>query len=380
MLLLLLSCVQTTEVTPPPAGLLLVTVDTWRADHMSAEFSPNAWAVAQSGANYTNAWSPIGLTTPAHATIMTGFLPHKHGVRGNNHHGYELGAEQLTLAESLSNQGYTTAAFVSAWPAGPNGGLEQGFESFSGPESGERTSSVAVSEAEIWIESQEGPWFAWVHLYEPHGPYSPSAEDDIFGEGDRARYAGEVHAADRLAGPLYELAKATNSALIITSDHGEVLDEELEHYGQCNWQHSRSATDGVLRVPLIVAGPEVTPAVYDDRVGLNDIFSTAHELLGLTAPSVEGAGSLLPPNNRETWVGESGLCDESCATGCEPAGVEGKDLAVFQGGNVLIQRPGIGFLGEVGLVSELEGILTPTALGAEAEVQPELARELGYLE
>jgi hypothetical protein len=258
--------------------------------------------------------------------------------------------------------------------------MAQGFESFSGPESGERGSAIAVSEAKLWIEAQVGPWFAWVHLYEPHGPYEPSHEDDLFGQGDRARYAGEVHGADRTAGPLYDLAEATGSTLIITSDHGEVLDERLEHYDECNWQHSRTATEGVLRVPLVVAGPRVTAAVYDARVGLSDIFQTAHELLGLSAAVVEGAGTLLPPTNREFWVAESGLCDETCATGCDPAGVEGKDLVVFGADSVLVQRPGVGLIGEATLARELEGVALPSAPSDHVDRQPELARELGYLQ
>ena len=116
----------------------LLTIDTWRADHFSAEHTPNLWALAEQGQRFTNAWSPIGLTSPAHATMFTGVPPWEHGMEANNHHGYRLPADAQTVAEDYQAQGWYTAAWVSAWPAGPAGGLDQGFDAFSGVDAGER--------------------------------------------------------------------------------------------------------------------------------------------------------------------------------------------------------------------------------------------------
>lgn len=361
VLWLLLCCSR-----PPKApGVLLVTLDTWRADHFSPELTPEAWDLGERGARFRDAWSPIGLTTPAHATILTGHMPPEHGLRANNHHGYALGGDEVTLAERFQEAGYATAAFVSAYPAGPEGGMAQGFEHFSGPEASERPTAETLSEARAWLDQQGGPWFLWLHAYDPHGPYEPIGWDGE--DSDPARYAGEVRQADRLLGPFVREAMARGSTVLWTSDHGEVLAEE-----KCGVQHERSSSEVVLRVPLVVAGPGVPGGAVDRRVGLSEVMPTLLHLAGLEDPRED-----LFTIDREVWVGESGLCDPNCTAGCAPEGVLGKDRVVY-GETSLIDRPGVGLLGDESLAPHLAGWAVPS--GPTGTVDEERAKALGYME
>ena len=145
----------------------LITIDTWRFDHLSQDFTPNLWALSQMGERYEKAYAPVGLTSPSHATMLTGLMPWEHGMRANNHHGFTLSNDVHLVQDDFER--WDKAAFVSAWPAGPNGGLGRGWDQFSGPDSGERRGSIAVSQAMEWLNNS-GNSFLWVHLYEPHGP------------------------------------------------------------------------------------------------------------------------------------------------------------------------------------------------------------------
>jgi len=363
VLWLLLSCSK----TPKTPGVLLVTLDTWRADHFSEALTPEAWAVGERGARFSDAWSPMGLTTPAHATILTGDLPPGHGLRANNHHGYALAEDAVTVAERFREAGWASAAFVSAYPAGPEGGMTQGFEVFSGPDSGERPTAETLAEARAWLDQQGAPWFLWVHAYDPHGPYEPLDWDGE--DSDKARYAGEVRQADRLLGPLVREALARGSHVIWTSDHGEVLDEE-----KCGVQHERSSHEVVLRVPLVVAGPGVSRGPVDRRVGLSEVGPTLLHLAGLEDPRAD-----LFTVERTVWVGESGMCDPRCTSGCAPEGVLGKDRVVHGPDSKLVDRPGVGLLGDHALAPHL--LEWPVPSGAPTgTVEADQARALGYMD
>lgn len=349
MFLLLLACSK-----PAPPGVLLVTIDTWRADHLTEELTPNTWALG--GARFRDAWSPIGLTTAAHTSLMTGQLPPEHGVRGNNHHGYLLPPDREMLASAFKEHGWATGGFVSAFPAN----LPGGFDTFTAPKSGERAGSVAADAAHDWIREQDGPWFAWVHLYEPHGPY----EGDGATDGDR--YDQEVTRADGLLKPLYELAK--DSFIVVTSDHGEVHEEET-----CGWQHARSSSPMVLRVPLVVAGPGLDEQWPDRQVGLTDLRATLLELPGLED------GTTVFEVERTAWVGESGFCEPGCAPGCAPEGFVGKDRVVYGAdGGKYVDRPGVGQIGDPLYAKFLESYPAPTAEPENPNIGE--ARALGYVQ
>lgn len=373
MLWLLLACTSSSPELPP--GILLVTIDTWRADHFSEDLSPEAWAVGEQGLVFQRAYSPIGLTTPAHASLFTGLQPPSHGVRGNNHHGYQLAESHTTLAEHLAAANWATGAFVSAYPAGPAGGLSQGFQVFDGPEAGERTAAETLEKARMWLTHQESPWFLWVHVYEPHGPYTPpsSAVRDHDPEGEKGAYAGEVRGVDRVLGPLYREALASGSWLAITSDHGEVLDEE-----PCHWQHERSSSDAVLRVPMVLAGPDIPTGQRDDPVGLMDLFPTVLQLAGVPDPGGHHGSSVLKISERTTWYGESGLCETDCSPGCSPSGFLGKDRVRFDSGERTVLRPGTRSSTDPAIQALFSDYPAPTL--PEGPRDAEMGEALGYLD
>ena len=363
---LLLACGNPTPELVP--GVLLVTVDTWRADHLSETLTPEAWHLATNGARFENAYTTIGLTTPAHASLFTGKTPAEHGLRGNNHHGYALDPSHQTVAEIYKEQGWSTAAFVSAFPAGPEGGLQQGFEVFNGPTEGERTTEETLSNATAWLQSQTKPWFLWVHAYDPHGPYENAGPN-----GERAAYAEEVTSADKKLGPLTRAVLNAGGSVALTSEHGEVLDEET-----CRWQHERSSSDHVLRIPLVLAGPKITPGVYTERVGITDLFATLLELGNLIVPSASPSQSLLSPQHRTVWLAESGLCESDCSPGCSPPGFTGKDLVAIGDGGRLTLRPGKGYEGDLELKPAIDNYAAPALPVGDKNLSQ--GRALGYID
>ena len=360
MLLLFLACnigIEDVPMSPSSAEtdvpmVALITIDTWRYDHFSAEHTPNLWALASQGERFDQAYSPMGLTTPAHASMLTGLATWEHGVEANNHHGYVLREDIPVLPQMFP--GWASGAFVSAYPAGPEGGLRRGWDVFDGPESGERAGTVAISRAIDWLPSDQ-PALLWVHLYEPHGPYVGRGADE------RSRYAEEVRLSDTMLGPLLKVLQKRGATIVVTSDHGEVLDEE-----RCSYQHERSISDHVLRVPMFRWSPNITASVNTTMVGLSDVPA----LLRGEAPDV-----------RQLWVAQSGMCESDCAPGCTPAGIHGRDTLVISESGSWVQRPGRGVFSR--------GTPPPEARTRLAEVpkvrEPEnaandRARSLGYID
>jgi hypothetical protein len=184
----LLSCATPTEERPVtadlasgPSSVLLITIDTLRADRLVAEGPmPRLWALAGRGYRFTTVHTPVPLTLPAHSTILTGLGPQHHGVRDNI--GYALQTDLPTVAEALSAAGWTTAAFVGGYPLSRAFGLARGFGVYDDrmtrtPEDGrqghtERRADEVVDSALEWLSGQsDGPFFLWVHLFDPHDPY-----------------------------------------------------------------------------------------------------------------------------------------------------------------------------------------------------------------
>ena len=298
-----------------PPVVALVTIDTWRADFLTEEHAPNVWRLAEEGERYENAFSPMGLTTPAHATMLTGLDPWSHGAQANNHHGYALKAGVPVVPDAF--EGWDKAAFVSAYPAGPEGGMRRGWDVFDGPESGER-SERWPSSARSHGSPEDRPALLWVHVYEPHGPYE--------GEGstERVRYGEEVQRADAILAPLLEKLRARGARIVVTADHGEVLEEE-----RCSYQHERSISDHVLRVPLVRWAPDIAPRVEPGLVGLVDV------------PALLRGESISP---RAYLLAQSGMCEADCAPGCTPSGLAGRDAVVITNSGKWVRRPGRGEL------------------------------------
>jgi arylsulfatase A-like enzyme/Flp pilus assembly protein TadD len=282
-------------VTAPDQNVLLITIDTLRADALASyggsAATPNLDRLAAGGIRFTFAHAHAVVTLPSHASIMTGRYPYEHGVRDNA--GFRLGSEAETLAELAKRSGFATGAFVGAFPLDRQFGLAQGFDVYDdvgGREVAqgdfaftERRADEVVSAAREWIGKQNGRWLAWVHVFDPHSGYAPPPPFDTRYRGNE--YAGEVAYVDHALGPLLEAARQTPrpTVVIVTADHGEGLGEHEE------LTHGTFAYESTLRVPLILAlvAAASRPAegvTVDAPVRHVDILPTIASLLELTAP------------------------------------------------------------------------------------------------
>ena len=301
---------------PGALSVLLITIDTLRADALGSYGNPRAetpWMdrLAAEGVRFENARAHNVVTLPTHASILTGLYPPEHGVRDNS--GFRLPRDLPTLATLLQRQGYRTGAFVSAFPLDSRFGLDSGFEvyedSFVDRQRRpafvelERPGAETVTLARSWIEADDDrPWFCWVHLYEPHFPYEPPPE-----LADRFRdnpYLGEVAATDAalapLLSPLLDSDLAAEALVILTSDHGEALGE----HGEAT--HGIFAYESTLRVPLLLFQPRLLkPGVVHEPVRHIDILPTVLEAIGSTAERNWSGRSLWPLVQGEKPSGET---------------------------------------------------------------------------
>jgi arylsulfatase A-like enzyme len=282
---------STANTTP---NLLLITLDTVRADHLSCNGSkkvqtPHLDLLARAGVNFTRARTSVPLTLPAHASIMTGTYPPVHGVRDNG--SFRLPEEQLTLAEVLAGHGYETAAFIGAFVLDRDFGLGQGFDDYDEGHWGnintieslaaERNADAVYDAFSDWLESRNRGrrFFAWIHLYDPHAPYVPP-------EPFRKRYAsdpyaGEIAYTDSVVGKIVadlESRKLLGSTLIaVVGDHGEGLGEHGEQ------THSLLIYNSTLHVPMLLFSPRLVPAgkTIDQLTRTIDLAPTILDYLGL---------------------------------------------------------------------------------------------------
>jgi arylsulfatase A-like enzyme/Tfp pilus assembly protein PilF len=284
-------------------NILLVTIDTLRGDALGVyggrAATPNLDRLASEGLRFTFAHAHAVMTLPSHASILTGRYPFEHGARDNA--GYRVDDSVRTLAESARERGLATGAFVGAFPLDRQFGLARGFDVYddvAGETAGsadflftERRAPEVVEAATKWIEGQQNPWLAWVHLFDPHSPYAAPAPFGSQYAGDP--YAGEVAYTDHALGPLLELARRSSrpTTIIVTADHGEGLGEHGET------THGVFAYESTLRVPLIVAqvgaGIGAHGAVVDTPVQHVDVVPTVAELCGLSIPGDLPGRSLL---------------------------------------------------------------------------------------
>jgi tetratricopeptide (TPR) repeat protein len=270
----------------PPADLnvLLITLDTTRADHIGAygqmpQLTPNIDRMAGRGTVFTRAFSHTPMTLPAHANILTGQTPLYHGISDNN--GYHLDERFLTLAEQLRDRGYATSAFVSSFVLDRMMGLDQGFDLYHEPLSQDAfLAAESVAAAQRWIGEQKGKWFCWLHLWDPHFPYAPPAPFDKLYASDP--YSGEIAYMDSELGKLFSLLENSGrldfTLLIITGDHGEALGEHGE------FEHGFFAYNSTLHVPLIICLPGESRRTVSALVSHVDIFPTICDALGIVAP------------------------------------------------------------------------------------------------
>ena len=261
------------------ANVLLVTIDTLRADALGAyggaARTPHLDRLAGRGARFEFAHAHAVVTLPSHASILTGRLPYEHGLRDNS--GYRLPDGTPTLATRLRDRGFATGAFIGAFPLTRRFGLMGGFDVYDDQISElagdaaltmpERPAAEVVSHALAWIDDvarRSARFFGWVHVFDPHAPYAPP--EPFASQYPDRPYDGEVAATDHALGPLFDRLESLDrpTLVIVTSDHGESLGEHGED------THGMFAYEATLRVPLIVA------------------------LVGPGAPSARGRGIDLP--------------------------------------------------------------------------------------
>ncbi len=300
-----------TGIPIPEAGgknLLVISIDTCRADHIGAYGSaaartPNIDRLAAEGVLFENCLSPVPLTLPAHSSLFTGVYPPGHKVRNNGT--YRLGPGPAVLAEVLKGRGYRTAAFVSSFVLLSKFGLNRGFDRYDDSLDGRNLINNFKSEIragdvydkfKFWLDKQGSEkFFAWVHLYDPHFPYVPPQEfAALFPSTPEGRYDGEIAYADSIIGRIFadlkEAGTIDKTLVVVCADHGESFGEhgEIEHGIFC-YQNT-------LRVPLILANREIFPGPEKIRpkVSLTDVMPTVLDILGIPAPAGVQGRSLVP--------------------------------------------------------------------------------------
>ena len=279
---------------PSGPNLLLITIDTLRADRVGAygaatAATPVLDALAGRGVRFDEAQTAVPLTGPSHATILTGQYPPTHGVRGNVV--FTLGDQYPTLATLVKRRGYRTAAFVGAYPVAAAFGFNQGFDTFdeefheTGPldQGAERRANEVADAAGRWLSSpaaNDAPFFMWVHFYDPHAPYDPPSP---YRERFAGRpYDGEIAFTDAQIGRVLEALRASgrerDTVVMVLADHGEGLGD----HGEAT--HAVLTYQSTMRVPFVVAGPGVPAAkMVAERVATIDVVPTALGLLGMDA-------------------------------------------------------------------------------------------------
>jgi choline-sulfatase len=283
---------------PRPLDVLLITLDTTRADHLgtygraNAE-TPHLDALARGGVRFTHAFSHVPLTFPSHSSLMSGRLPTRHGMRDNGT--TVLPASIPLLAERFRDAGYRTGAFVSAFVLDRRYGLDRGFDFYADDVPGsdaavagdpsERSvrAEDTVDRALAWLgDTDPRPRFLWIHLFDPHAPYDPP-------EPFRTRHAGrpydgEIAYMDAQLGRLLDAARGSGRdwLTVVAGDHGEGLGDHDE------LTHGYFVYGNTQRVPLIVHLPGRVPAGAEVStvVGLVDVAPTMLELAAL--PGLDG--------------------------------------------------------------------------------------------
>lgn len=283
-------------------NVLLITIDTLRADKLSCYGgkrikTPNIDGLARRGTLFTRAFAHNPLTLPSHANIMLGTTPPYHGVHDNMN--FIVRDDLLTLAEHLEHHGYETGAVIGSFSLDSRFGLDQGFDHYDDffkkkglPRyvAGERNAETVTKIAGQWLVGRRAPWFLWMHIWDPHFPYSPP--EPFLTQFRNKPYDGEVAYVDHVLGSFFqsltELGIMDKTLIILTSDHGESLGDHGEK------THGMLAYNSTLWVPLILLKPGEKRGTSDIHVSHVDIFPTICDALGIERPDYLQGISLLP--------------------------------------------------------------------------------------
>jgi arylsulfatase A-like enzyme len=282
-------------------NLLVVTLDTTRADHLGAYgfqsiSTPNIDWLARDGVLFLQTSAAAPLTMPAHASLYTGRFPFGHGVRDNGDSALDPG--ETTLAEVLQEQGYGTAAFVSSVVLASSRGLNQGFDVYKDdfaavPGGLRRQANEVTDDALRWLaRAGSSRFFAWLHFYDAHAPYQPRSP---YLESYPARpYDAQISFMDEQLGRVLDFLRQADlldrTIVVVIADHGEGLGDHREA------GHGIFIYDSVIRVPLIIrtAFAGLRARIVDAVTRSVDVMPTLLDLLDLPAPDGIDGRSLVP--------------------------------------------------------------------------------------
>lgn len=367
----------------PPRNLLVISVDTTRADHVGCygyerDTTPSIDRLAGEGVRFTSAWTPMPLTLPAHSAIMTSRNPRGISVRSNTS---ELSQAALTLAERLKQVGFATAGFASAPVLFADSGLDQGFDVYVAPEKGTHKALGTHKSAGSWLaEHRDERFFAFIHFYDPHTEYKPPTKfrkpfglthpeksqlpywdtmcfmrkparltEHLVDQAVRG-YDAELASADERIGLLMDELRRVElleeTLVFVVSDHGETFDELATTYGYA-FDHGEFLHPREIHVPFILRAPTRfgfgQGRTLSAPISLLDIMPTALELLGVecvqpfegrSLVELLGGGELpLIPivTERQQYEGES---DQQC--------ISGEEWSVLYGSWLLVDSDGRG--------------------------------------
>jgi len=280
--IVLAACGTPNQDEPTIDAILLVTLDTTRADRLgfagAPVATPNLDRLAAQGVRFERAYTTAPMTLPAHASILTGLLPAEHGIHENSR---RLRDEVPLLPALLSDAGWSTAAFVSGLPLARQFGLARGFEHYDDElpaGAGERRADATTDRVLEWLDGFVGErGFVWVHYFDPHEPYDPPAPFRARHPDDP--YLGEIEFMDAQLGRLLDTFErrfaGVGRRVVVAGDHGEGLGDHGES------DHGNLIYDSVMRVPLLVAGSDVVPAVAGAPTSTRTVFTSVLQWAGL---------------------------------------------------------------------------------------------------
>lgn len=303
--------VSSSAVQPQPVNVVLITLDTVRADHLHCYGyenikTPTVDGLAANGVLFEKAVTQTPLTEPSHASIFTGTYPNVNHVRDN---GFELPPSSVTLATILQRAGWDTAGFISSAVLSRQFGFNRGFATYdgqgmeatdkiTGQPVAARPANITVDHAISWLNTQSGkPFFVWLHLYDAHTPYHPPAQ--FLKQYPKSPYDAEIAFEDqqlgRFLGVVRKKSLPEKTLVLLLSDHGEGLGQHGED------GHGIFLYDSTVRIAWIMTGPGIPAGVRVRQQAREiDALPTVLDLLGGKASSAIQGTSLVPAFSGKT--------------------------------------------------------------------------------
>ncbi len=296
---------RATQKRSPDLNVILITIDTLRADHVGAygaglARTPVLDSLASEGACFEHCVAQTPLTLPSHTSLLSSTYPQFNQVRDNG--GFQVPGALTLVSETLKERGMATAAFIGAFVLHGKWGLNQGFDTYSDRFDparygkilleNEKRADEVLGDARKWLEKQgKRRFFVWIHLYDPHSPYDPPAPFDR--SSPRAAYRGEVEYADGELGKFISFLKEDGlydrSLIVVAADHGEGLRDHNED------GHGMFLYETTVHVPLILRAPRpFARRKIGEMVELVDVMPTVLDLLAIPAPKQWQGRSLWP--------------------------------------------------------------------------------------